>query len=346
MNRPTRLIVWTTLITMIGMYFLWPEASVTGTGHARTVMTILPNQVNMAPDTIDSTFSIQSVQLASRPSGSTPSDTPSEDKSAALEEVILRFKHSLSQQEQFSAWTDAQWTKHPLGPGIRGWIIIMEKDQQELGYMVIYPSDDHNYVLGEYGTGTYPLFSMNTLYHSLIRQELIDHHMTYSAFIQATDLEQSRLYIDALYSFWRIKLNGKNHYFDAKTGEQWLITDEQVQLLLNNEQALSHELLSGNSHITQPTFTYESPIFDPFEDISWLVKTPLPLQKLHSFKQTLEHHTPLVYAARLFEQQLLKPYAVTGIQVWKESMTYLSLEEDGLRYIPMVTAIQHGQFYH
>ena len=82
--------------------------------------------------------------------------------------------------------------------------------------------------LTEYGTGKSPLFSLTTLYRSLIQQELIPSTTLYDDFVQNETIIEDRLYMDTLTSVWKIVLGDETYYLDAKSGEVLPLTEDPM----------------------------------------------------------------------------------------------------------------------
>ncbi len=130
------------------------------------------------------------------------------------------------QKKGFEAWQGAITRVYPLGPGVHGWIVHISKDGKDAGYMVINAREDGTFELAEYGTGEHPLFSLITLYQSLMQQAIIPSTVTYAQF--ASFYKAERWYKDAFHALWKLQLDGKNLIFDAKTAEQLPLQDKEI----------------------------------------------------------------------------------------------------------------------
>jgi len=262
------------------------------------------------------------------------------DNPSGLEETVKQYLLKLSAEPGMESWKQAEWTTYPLGPGTHGWVVILSKNGSEIGYMVLYATPDGAYELGEYGTGLSPLFSPHTLYRGLIRHELIPESADFAQFMKQTDLKDSRIYHDALFAFWKVNLAGRTYIFDAKTGEQLPVTEEQVDSL---------RPFRGQT-VTVPLpdkvlDNFQRTPADPYENLSWLAQQPFEPDHFPSLKQTLQHAKRLLFVAEMFSGQVLKPFAIAGYQEWETAGPYLIVDEEGLRYIPYSTAVRHGHFY-
>ena len=141
----------------------------------------------------------------------------------------------MSNETGFDAWKKAKWESLPVGPGTHSWLVVIRKDNLEVGYLIVGAMEDgKHYKLLEYGLGPQPLFSFNTLYQSMMQQALIDHSLTLADFTVDTSWLKERFITSTLENFWRITRGSEVYYFDGKTGEPLGISnplDQSVQLL-------------------------------------------------------------------------------------------------------------------
>jgi hypothetical protein len=100
-------------------------------------------------------------------------------ESTNLKSAIQAWITGLSNEPGFEAWKKATWESLPVGPGTHSWLVVLRKDNLEVGYLIVGAMEDgKHYKLLEYGLGPQPLFSFNTLYQSMMQQALIDHSLT------------------------------------------------------------------------------------------------------------------------------------------------------------------------
>ena len=120
----------------------------------------------------------------------------------------------------------AKWNSYPLGPGTHGWVILFSDQGREVGYMIVQATESGEFRLMEYGTGSSPLFSLTTLYRSLVQQELIPSTTLFEDFVQNETIPFDRLYTSTLTSVWKVTLDDKTYYLDAKSGELLPLTKD------------------------------------------------------------------------------------------------------------------------
>lgn len=255
-----------------------------------------------------------------------------------LEAAVNQWKAVLGKQKGFESFAKASWTSYPLGPGTHGWIIILKQNDTEVGYMVVHAESDETFRLSEYGTGKSPLFSLATLYRSLVQQGLID--MSYAAFANAEELHGERLYFNPMQALWKIKIQSRSYLIDAKTGELLPIHESSVPQQSGMEE--------GNITKTQSSHTLveklELPAFDPFEKLPWVKGKPLDIQSFADLKEQLAGKHKMTYVAFLYGYEVTVPLAVTGYHIWTAD-GYVLLDQDGLRAVDYETLPSSSRFY-
>jgi|GEM_PF-5176525 len=84
---------------------------------------------------------------------------------------------------RFSAWQGSTWESYPFGPGSKQWIIILKKEQIEVGYLIVGADPESEVALIEYGQMDSPVLQELTsidswedhfFYNGLLWS--IDHH--------------------------------------------------------------------------------------------------------------------------------------------------------------------------
>jgi hypothetical protein len=136
-----------------------------------------------------------------------------------LDDSVNRWKQALASEPDFDQWKQASWSSYTLGPGTHGWVVILETDGKEIGYMIIHAAESGELRLTEYGTGTSPLFSLTTLYHSLLQLELIPDTISFDDFKHVKNVEWERWYFGSLQGLWKVTTDHITYVLDAKTGE-------------------------------------------------------------------------------------------------------------------------------
>ncbi|MDF2938890.1 MAG: hypothetical protein K0Q90_4263 [Paenibacillaceae bacterium] len=263
---------------------------------------------------------------------------PGQETSAMIP-VIRSWLDALSGEPGFEGWNAATWTVYPLGPGTHSWVVLLQADSREIGYLVL-TADGEDYRLQEYGQGPYPLFSMNTLHRTLAQRGLISESIPSSYTI-------TRIYAAPLQGVWRVDgAADEPLYLDAKTGDElpsldaWIL-EQQAAEPAPSSPALSHTLQPGaltGASVREP--------FDPFLKPVWLKGSPQPQLDFASWKSgPMAAEAPVTYLGKWFGGKALYPLAATGYQEWSHTVPFIRLEHEGARYVPYADAVKLGSFY-
>jgi hypothetical protein len=256
---------------------------------------------------------------------------------------IDKWKKDLSKNAPFTAWQDASYSIYPLGPGTHGWLVLLSKQDKEIGYMIISASENQEPILSEYGVGPSPLFSMNTLYPSLVQHELISSKIKPEQLFQQPHIKFERYYLHPMLAVWRVESTGKSaFYINAKTGEVLLITDAKWKA---QEQVMARAPLQFKPLTTTaaPSIQTIQP-FDPFERINWLTHDPLPIQQASQLTEQIDQKAKITYVSNWFKDSYMVPMSISGYQQWGDH-TYLMMEEQGTRWIPFQSLQPFGFFF-
>lgn len=262
------------------------------------------------------------------------------DLTTALDNQIEQWIRTLSAQDEFKSWQNARWTRHPLGAGMHGWLVLIQKDGTEVGYLIVSAAEDGELKLTEYGSGENPLFSMRTLYRSLVQLELIDSTTGITAWQNSSSLPEL-VYYSPLHAVWKLAHGNEWMYIDAKSGELLPLTEQSFTSLTPYGAGTAIGITTG--------FTSRSallPTFDPFENTHWLTDAPLQLQSSQPLLGTLAAgYPPVTFSANLYGRTVLAPFAVTGFQEWAPGSAYIRLEQEGARYVPFDALTPYGTFH-
>lgn len=266
---------------------------------------------------------------------------------SSLQEHVQNWIDELAKTEEFAHWAGAAWDLYPLGPGTHGWVVIVRQDQ-EIGYLVVYATEDGSYRLEEYGTGDKPLFGWNTLYQSLVQLGLID------ASLSPTEADQAlrnagylleRVFVPPLQSVWEITApSGETWYLDAKTGQQLPDLSAWVESLDPGEIGTWPNPADRYRPSAFIRETWEPE--DPFLRAAWLREPPLEAMEYAKWVELArKKQSRLVYSARLFGDVALYPLAVSGYMAGPGLGAFVRLEHDGARYIAYDSAVTIGRFH-
>jgi hypothetical protein len=193
--------------------------------------------------------------------------------------------------------------------------------------MIIHATENGELRLTEYGTGSSPLFSLTTLYRSLIQLGLIP---------ESTKAE--RWYLGPLQGIWSITANQKTYVLDAKTGET--LPFEHLPVMNNVTIPLpSRSSFSGK--LEEKLL----PAFDPYERLPWVQGKPLAISGLGELRIALQNNPKLTYVSELYEGKVTYSLAVLGYRKWEKDDPYLILEHEGPCYLPLHSALSRGKLY-
>jgi hypothetical protein len=249
-------------------------------------------------------------------------------------EAVQQWIQHLATEPGYTAWKQATWSSYPLGPGTHGWIVLIQADGKDIGYMVIHAADPHipdKYHLTEYGSGGKPLFSLDTLYQSLVQLELI--HTSYTA---------ERWYVDPMHAVWIIQSGGSHYYLDAKTGEQ--LPSKALSLLENSSPSAQPIVTSlYPEHIIKRTL--ELPDFDPYDKLPWVQGSPTVFASFAELQAELQLQHKITFTTELYEGQILIVLPIIGFEQWSNDEVFLMLEQDGQRAIPYAAVVRFGKLY-
>lgn len=272
----------------------------------------------------------------SAPTSAAPTEPATDIAAPTLQAAVERFMKQLALQPGFEPWQQASWTSYPLGPGMHGWVIIVSAEGSETGYLVIHAGEPDTYKLTEYGKGSYPLFSLQTLHRSLVQLELIEYPH-----------QIERLYFGPLQALWKITVQNADRiwYIDAKTGEELPFASDaklpkSKPAPAPNVQAFTN---TDAKHTIQESGQSEPA--EPYARLPWVQSKsgkPLPFDDL---KQLIAQGSKPVYAAELYEGSVTVPLPVAGFQVWSSGDRFVQFRQDDDRFLPYEALQRLGSFY-
>lgn len=246
---------------------------------------------------------------------------------------------TLSGQDDFRDWPGAEWTRYPLGAGMHGWLVLLHKNGQEIGYLVVGATEDGKLTLTEYGSGEHPLFSLQTLHRSLAQAARNDPDPDKTAYTPPLPVE--RLYFSPLHAVWKVARGNDSIYIDAKTGEQLPLSAESFESLQPYRPA--SPILKTEPHISRSLLLQP---FDPFDNTYWIVDEPQAVATSAELLTLLERAgPPVTFKSNLYGNTVLAPFAVTGLQLWTSDAAYVRLEQAGVRYVPFDVLAEYGAFH-
>ncbi|GMK42877.1 hypothetical protein PghCCS26_00040 [Paenibacillus glycanilyticus] len=280
-----------------------------------------------------STFLVtaQSLQAESMPSVTAQQETE-------LQSAVRGWMDELAKLPEFKAWSHAEFTVSPLGPGTHSWIAIVKDKGQPAGYLVVQAKENGGFALGEYGTGEY-LFDQTTLHQSLAQLELLS----------SLPNTNQALYIHPLLAVWDVNGSAENTYLDGMSGEWLPLQKATLEKTAKAEEGLAARYaLQGNTLIQRAV---KSRSFDPYSEMPWLTEKPIPAsaEDTSIVLKALSSMTPLRFTVERFNKEMLYVWSVTGYHSWGDGNVYAALETDELgsstRYIPLKLLAELGHFY-
>lgn len=260
--------------------------------------------------------------------------------------TINQWITELSKQDEFTDWqsTTLQWDRQPIGPGLHGWIVIITDHDQELGYLVVTVDPDGNYHLSEYGHGEYPLFSERTLYRSLVQHELIDSSLSFEQFLADSHMTRERIYLSPLQNIWLFTTGNESYQLDAKTGDLMSIDTQILDEILKQEMG-DHSWTAPTSDTRHVQQSVQLPAFDPYLDLSWILKPPSTIKDLQQLQVSLNSGQLLTFVTDLYDDTVVYAFSVTGYHQWNAGDPFISIDQDGTRFIPAQLMMQTGRYY-
>ncbi|OMF37034.1 hypothetical protein BK133_07430 [Paenibacillus sp. FSL H8-0548] len=255
-----------------------------------------------------------------------------------LQEQAQRWVDELAVQPAFAKWKQSTLDISPIGPGTHSWLVLVKHSSTTVGYLIVHAVEAGGYQLGEYGSGTRPLFDNHTLSRSLKQLELTE---------PAAGIEA--LYVHPLLAAWKVNADHHEFYTDAASGEA-LPAEANDWLAASTIKIPKAEQLytAGKSSLLKQVVL---PSFNPYDKLPWLTEQPLPLRSdsYSSLFTKINSKEQLRYAAELFDGQMLYVWSVVGYNKWSSGHIYVALEaeEDSTirRYIPVLLLLELGSFY-
>ncbi|MCR2803766.1 hypothetical protein [Paenibacillus soyae] len=263
--------------------------------------------------------------------------TQATDESKVKEQARI-WVDELSAKARYASWKNAALSVSALGPGTHSWLVQLTNEKRDIiGYLVINALEEGGLQLGEYGTGSYPLFNEQSLQLSLLQLELIHY-------------QAERVYADPLHAVWRITSKSGMYYTDGMSGEGLPIAkDSEWKKELGRINAKKHGVLASHAKLSTAYGLVDS--FDPYARMPWLTKQPLKLEapRYSALLQALNDKNELRYTTEAYKGKLRQVWSVVGYDLWNGDQLFLALDtdEDGAdrRYIPVNLLLEQGKFY-
>jgi hypothetical protein len=265
---------------------------------------------------------------------------------SAFSEQLEHWIAELAKQAAFAHWRQAEREVYPLGPGTHSWVVLLQRDGQSVGYLLIGALEDGGYALLEYGLGSSPLFSRQTLQQSLALLGYLPAASTDPKTWSQYGVHAEPLYRNAMQAVWKVSKGETVLYLDAVTGETlpieaWPEDVPPAPSRLSTEQSIQR---SG----ARLTRQLSLPSFDPYATFPWMTDEPLALREQDDIAAwfSAQPQAQLVYVIELYNRSVLYALPVTGYHQWDGNRVYLAIEQDGTRWIPFAAMLAFGgSFY-
>ncbi len=263
-----------------------------------------------------------------------------------FDSTVNQWIDELAEQDEFADWQSStlQWDRQPLGPGLHGWVVILTDHGKELGYLVVTVGTDERYHLSEYGHGPSPLFSENTLYRSLVQHELINPSISFERFLADHHMTRERIYLSPLQNIWLFTLGNESYQLDAKTGDLMSIDSDILDQILKLK-ADNHSWSAPVADTREIQHSVQLPAFDPYLDLGWIVEPPSKIKDLQQLQASLNSGQLLTFVTNLYHDTVVYAFSVTGYHQWNAGDPFISIDQDGARYIPAQLMMQTGRYY-
>lgn len=305
-------------------------------------------------------------------------DLEENNPQAKLRDTAAKWIRTIADEHQIVPWKDADFTIEPLGPGTHAWLVHVLDQGQPVGYLIITALKDGGFRLAEYGIGERPIFHLDTLRSSLVQTGLVSSEVTLqelSKWLEVPDqknqkssqktvaidppelietpstnpeivepqifIERHYLYPFAVY--WKVKHKElkQSFYFDAVTGEQYPLTKDP-----GSKTTSVPDIEYVPTQLEELKDRLQLPLFDPYEDLGWIVEQPLHIKSVSDVLDPLREKQRLTLTVELYDRTVLLPYPIIGFAHWERSEAYILISKDDVhRYVPLIDAIRYGQIY-
>ncbi|MCF6094202.1 hypothetical protein L1765_09520 [Microaerobacter geothermalis] len=235
-------------------------------------------------------------------------------------EQITQWIDQLSKDPLFASWKGATLEKEALGPNSKEWLVQVKKNKEIIGYFIVQETEVNGKItfsILEYGSGPYSLFD--------------DAFLPIPSNRELVRSRNVKIY-SGLESYFVWKDSPDPFRIDGKTGE------------IYPSDLPYPEKIDYNGVFTNETLTGQKLLLDwgetPWDYLFWLSSPSNP-----SFKKNwISEGNRIAYVASLFDGKIIAPFIVKSFHQWS-NVSFLGIEDEGLRYIPLSYAEKKGNFY-
>lgn len=270
---------------------------------------------------------------------SDPDTTVEETDSISPDQAVQEAIKQLAKEQAYADWLEADYRLYPLGPGSHGWVAILAKDGEEIGYVTMGATPEGDYILTEYGSGAYPLFSLHTLYRTLVQWGLIPEAWTVDQLVSDPSIILERYYDAPLFAAWKVHTKDGVYWFDAKTGEGY---PDAEDVAFSNKSLQPADGITLGGEVS----TVEIRIFDPFNHLFWIQPDPTGAAvKFSDLKSHLASDRHVVYSTLIMNDMVTMPLAVTGTLERSDQEPVVIVDHYGPRHMSYQALKKAGEFY-
>lgn len=268
------------------------------------------------------------------------SGTRSAQDAASLEEQAGAWADKLADSgKEYENWHEATLHISPLGPGTHSWLVVLTKDEETVGYMIIHAAPEGGYVLGEYGYGPYHPFHAASL---LLAEQ-------YSA-QSLSEVTTESVYLHPFFALWQWTSGQESMYADPVHGGPMPLSEAEVMETTGCEANMTRRHGVTNPHASL-TSQLNLPFFQPYNRMPWLTEAPIPLDSdaLPLIEALQSKELEIRYSAELYSESVQYAWSVIGYDLWEDQVLYVKLyanqEVESVRIIPLQYLLEMGQFY-
>jgi len=200
--------------------------------------------------------------------------------------------------------------------------------------MVVHAVTDGSFQLGEYGVGSYSLYSLQQLRRSLVDSGLASEE-------DFSRIKVAKRYVRPFAAAWEVGVGDQTYWFDAKTAEQLPVDGTQWTALFGGKPGSFGQAASDDIdalRLNEP--------FDAYEKLPWLTKeAPFSAKDARKLQKRLNEGKHLRYVTEPFGDAMLYAVPVIGYQRWSNGRIDVALDMEGTRFVPLNDLLDKGLFY-
>ncbi|GIQ71307.1 hypothetical protein DUZ99_08400 [Xylanibacillus composti] len=269
------------------------------------------------------------------PESAEPAQEPLGPYAGSLPQALDAWLKALSTEPRFQEWAHAARSISPIGPGTHGWVVMLSREQQEIGYLVVHADETGQLVLSEYGVGPHALFSMNVL-----KQQLLWNGLAERAGIMPGQLSTNQVrlhYWSPAEALFVIETVEGSYTVNAKNGE-WYELEPALQLVekrgdISQKVPAVRHVHEGHAIMPASIRSHHLPEFDAFERTLWLDGQELAPESFSELAAILDRGNRVIAATKAFDEVWVT-WPIVGYHLWDGEIPYLIVLDEGERYVP------------